>query len=341
MIPTIIGKKTDQTQSFLENGQRIPVTEIAVLENVVLQVKTQEKDFYTAVQLGTGVKKKPTKAQLGHVKKTGRKVAPLQIKEVRVNAAEGDLPNAGDVVALDEVFKPGDIVQVTGTSKGKGFAGTVKRHNFRGGPKTHGQSDRHRAPGAIGQGTTPGRVYKGKRMAGRMGTETVTVKNLTIVDVDPKEGKLFVSGLVPGHKNAWVYITRVGERKKFVPLLEVFRSSQEALATDATPVVTPDEAVVTPDETVKEPAETVEAPGEAGDDETKEVKSNAGEGELKTPDAEEKEQMREAAEENVEAEQKADAAAKGDAAEKASDDQSKIDVATQEEKKEEKKEDAS
>lgn len=216
MITTLIGQKIDQTQSFLQNGNRIPVTEISVGENVVLQVKTAEKDSYSAVQLGSGAKKKPIKASLGHAKKSGVDKAPLKVKEVR-NAPE-EL-KAGDILKVEEVFKPGDIVQVTGTSKGKGFAGVVKRHGFSGGPKTHGQSDRHRAPGSIGQGTTPGRVYKGKRMAGRMGSDTVTVKNLLVVDVDSENNKLYVSGLIPGHRNSWVVIKRTGEDKKFVPLL--------------------------------------------------------------------------------------------------------------------------
>jgi large subunit ribosomal protein L3 len=289
MIQTLIGKKTDQMQSFLENGARIPVTEIAVSENVVLQVKTAEKEAYSAVQLGVGAKKKPNKALLGHAKKAGKENAPLKIKEVSVDSS--DAPVVGDAIAVDAVFKPGDLVQVTGTSKGKGFAGVVKRHNFSGGPKTHGQSDRHRAPGSIGQGTTPGRVYKGKRMAGRMGSDTVTVKNLTVVDVDLKTGRLFVSGLVPGHKNSWLYITKIGEDKKYVPLLESEVKKAEAEA----------QAQVEP-EVVAEPVAEVEVA------DTKEVKSDAEEGELKTPDAEEKAEVSGAAEENVAEEKKEEVA---------------------------------
>src|SRR5882724_515886 len=182
MIQTLIGRKIDQTQKFLENGKRIPVTQISVADNAVLQVKTLEKDAYTAVQLGFGTKKKPTKAMSGHNKKAGFEKTSALIKEVRL--ADADAPTAGEYITVDAVFKPGDIVSVSGTSKGKGFAGVVKRHNFRGGPKTHGQSDRHRAPGSIGQTTTPGRVYRGKRMAGRMGSDTVSVENLTVVGVD-------------------------------------------------------------------------------------------------------------------------------------------------------------
>jgi large subunit ribosomal protein L3 len=220
MINTLIGQKTDQAQQFLENGKRLPVTKISFADNFVLQVKTFEKDLYQAVQLGTGVKKKPTKATLGHAKKLGIDKTPLKIKEVAYGSVSPeDAPKPGDTIAIDSVFKPGDIVQVTGTSKGKGFAGGVKRHGFAGGPKTHGQSDRHRAPGSIGQGTTPGRVYKGKRMAGRMGSDQVTVKNLQVVDVDAENNILYVSGLIPGFKSSWVYVTKTGEDKNFVPLL--------------------------------------------------------------------------------------------------------------------------
>jgi len=161
--------------------------------------------------------------EAGHAKKAGLDFAPRALKEVKIkegdqSSAEGDLPKPDEVLKIEEIFKPGDIVDVTGTSKGKGFAGVVKRHHFRGGPKTHGQSDRLRAPGSIGQTTTPGRVYKGKRMAGHMGQDKVTVKNLRIVDIDPANKKLYISGLIPGAKNSIVYITRTGEDKKFIPL---------------------------------------------------------------------------------------------------------------------------
>lgn len=220
MIQALIGKKIDQSQTFLEDGRRIPVTEVSVIDNVVMQIKTDEKDRYTAVQLGFGTKKKPVKAMSGHSKKAGVKDVPALIREVAWSGDE-ELPKSGDVITVESVFQPGDIVKVTGTSKGKGFAGGVRRYNFRGGPKTHGQSDRHRAPGSIGQGTTPGRVYKGKKMAGHMGVDTVTVRNLVIVDVDPENKKLYVLGLVPGNKKSMLVVTKTGEQKKFVRLLSV------------------------------------------------------------------------------------------------------------------------
>jgi ribosomal protein L3 len=126
------------------------------------------------------------------------------------------MPTLGDVIKASEVFKPGDVVNVTGISKGKGYAGGVKRYHFRGGPRTHGQSDRERAPGAIGSTTTPGRVYKGKRMAGKMGHEQVTVKNLKIIAVD--DNFILVKGLVPGGRNTLLMLKKTGEDKKFVPL---------------------------------------------------------------------------------------------------------------------------
>lgn len=266
MIQTLLGKKLNQTQKFLENGRRIPVTEVAVSDNVVLQAKTVEKDNYLAVQLGYGVKKSGTKPVLGHVKKAGLDKAPAFVKEVRVKDAN-DLPQAGDLISVETVFKPGDIVDVTGTSKGKGFAGVVKRHNFRGGPKTHGQSDRHRAPGSIGQTTTPGRVYRGKRMAGHMGVDTVTMSNLTVVDVDAVNKKLYILGLVPGHKDSYLLITQKGEDKKFVPLLKFVEEaevasnamgeevSEEATSNVAEPEVVEEQPEVQVSEEVKEVVE--------------------------------------------------------------------------------------
>lgn len=217
MIQVLLGKKIEQTQKFLIDGTRIPVTEVAVPDNVIVQVKTQEKDKYTAIQIGIGKKKNPTKALLGHVKKNNLTYVPYSIREVRIQATE-DMPKSGDFLKIEEVFKPGDMIDVTGISKGKGFAGVVKRHQFKGGPKTHGQSDRERAPGSIGQTTTPGRVFKGKRMAGHMGHERVTIKNLKVIDIDEIKKILYVAGLIPGVKNSIITITRSGDNKKFIPL---------------------------------------------------------------------------------------------------------------------------
>lgn len=191
MINTLLGEKIEQTQRFLTDGTRIPVTRIHVPDNAVTYIKTKDKDGYWAVQLLLGKNK----------------------REVRI---QDTLLKIGDKIAAKQVFKAGDIIDVIGVSKGKGFAGVVKRHHFKGGPRTHGQSDRERAPGSIGQTTTPGRVYKGKRMAGRMGHERVTLKNLRIVEV--LDDLLLIKGLVPGSRHTLLMVKKVGEDKKFVPL---------------------------------------------------------------------------------------------------------------------------
>lgn len=206
---SILAKKIEQGQKFLENGVRIPTTKLGVDGNVVVALKTQDRDQYLAVQLGF---EKRSKAP-----KTKSTKSPFRfLREVRMADGTTDLPKVGDTLSASLIFKPGDIVNVTGISKGKGYAGGVKRHHFKGGPRTHGQSDRERAPGAIGTSTTPGRVYKGKRMAGRMGHEQVTVKNLLVEFVDDKY--ILVKGLVPGGRNNLLMVKKVGESKNFAPL---------------------------------------------------------------------------------------------------------------------------
>ncbi len=239
MLQTIVGKKLDQTQAFLENGKRIPMSLISVSSNVVTQLKTPEKDKYSAVQLGFGDKRKVNKSVLGHIKKAGIEKSPRFFREVRVeNTADFEL---GKEINVTEVFEAGDVIHVTGTSKGKGYAGVVKRHHFRGGPRTHGQSDRERAPGSSGQTTTPGRVYKGKRMSGRMGHETVTIQNLIVLDM--KDGVLYVKGLIPGIKGALVVISKAKDnkvskalKKNFVPLFKIVEEVPEAEVGEAAPV---------------------------------------------------------------------------------------------------------
>ncbi len=214
-LNTVLGIKSYQTQGFKKDGKRIPLTAVLTSGNVIAQIKTDEKEGYNAVQLGIGAWKKPTKSELGISKKMGLKTSPRFFREAKLTD-KSDL-EAGTEVNVAEVFEPGDIVDVVGVSKGKGFAGGVKRHGFRGGPRTHGQSDRERAPGSIGQTTTPGRVYKGKRMAGRMGHEQVTVKNLEIVEIK-EDGTLLIMGLVPGPVNNFLIIKKAGKNKNFVPL---------------------------------------------------------------------------------------------------------------------------
>ncbi len=212
MLNALIGQKLGQTQVFDEAGHRLPVTDI-VTGPLVVQMKTIDKDGYFALQLGWGVRKtkNTNKALLGHLKKTGKgNMLPRFLREVRIDAQDERVKNLqiGDKILPDQVFQVGDKVKVTGISKAKGFAGVVKRHGMRGGPRTHGQSDRERAPGSIGQTTTPGRVYKGKRMAGRMGGVTKTIKGLKIFAIDNQKQIIRVTGLIPGSSNSPVLIEK-------------------------------------------------------------------------------------------------------------------------------------
>ncbi|MBI2611319.1 50S ribosomal protein L3 [Candidatus Gottesmanbacteria bacterium] len=207
MIQAILGQKITQDQSFTEAGLRIPVTHIIAGPCPVVSTKTADRDGYDALILGFGQKKpsRITKQLLGIAKKAGLdKNPPRFLREVTAS----DL-KVGDIVKVGDVFTIGDKIQVTGVSKGKGFQGVVKRHHFKGGPRTHGQSDRERAPGSIGQTTTPGRVYKGKRMAGRMGNKRTTVKNLKVISIDPEKNLLTIKGLVPGGRNSLLIIQKM------------------------------------------------------------------------------------------------------------------------------------
>jgi len=200
----ILGKKLGMTRIFKENGEVVPVTVIQAGPCFVTQIKTEDKDGYRAIQLGfEEVKPKSlTRPELMHLRKNN--LPPLRyLKEIRVDNPEEY--EVGQKITVS-IFEVGEKVDVTGWSKGRGFAGVVKRWGFRGGPRTHGQSDRVRAPGSIGAGTDPGRVIKGLRMAGRMGNERVTVQNLEVVYVDPQRNLLAVKGAVPGARNSLVII---------------------------------------------------------------------------------------------------------------------------------------
>jgi large subunit ribosomal protein L3 len=202
MINGIIGKKLGMTQVYGPGGKAEPVTVLEVGPCTVTQVKTVESDGYTAAQLGFGTAKKLSKAEKGHTKDNG---AFRHLREFRLDDASG--VEVG--VKVDaSLFTDGELIDVTGISKGHGFAGVVKRHGFHGGPKTHGQSDRHRAPGSIGSTTTPGRVYKGTRMAGHMGNEQVTVRCLKVVKTDLEKNLLLVRGAVPGGRNGLILIKK-------------------------------------------------------------------------------------------------------------------------------------
>ena len=196
MIVGILGRKLGMTQVFEEGGIATGVTVIEAGPCIVTQVKTEETDGYYGVQLGWGEAEdnRLTQPERGHLRK---KKLPLVRHLGEVPVAEGDAPKLGDRIDVS-MFASGDIIDVIGVSKGKGFAGVMKRHNFKGGPRTHGQSDRARAPGSIGPGSTPGRVFKGTKMAGRMGNDRVSVQNLRVVSVDAERNLLMVKGAVPG-----------------------------------------------------------------------------------------------------------------------------------------------
>jgi large subunit ribosomal protein L3 len=194
----VVGRKAGMTRVFTEAGESVPVTVIEVEPNRVTQIRSVETDGYRAVQVTTGARRarRVTKPQAGHYGKAGTEPG-RGLWEFRLDEGEGDELNPGDALTL-ETFAEGGTVDVTATSKGKGFQGAVKRWNFRTQDATHGNSLSHRAPGSIGQCQTPGRVFKGKKMAGQLGNERVTVQNLELVRVDAERGLLLVKGAVPG-----------------------------------------------------------------------------------------------------------------------------------------------
>jgi len=190
VMDTIYGFKIGQSQAFDKDGRRVPVTVVKIDDTVI-----------NKHQVAVGTKKNIKSPILGMVKN-------LNLKPLFIRKLESENLEPGKKLDISEIFKAGDLVKVTGISKGKGFAGVVKRHGFKGGPKTHGQSNRQRHPGSIGQTTTPGRVYKGKRMAGHMGNAQATVTGLTVFAIKPEENLLEINGLVPGGKGGLVKITR-------------------------------------------------------------------------------------------------------------------------------------
>jgi large subunit ribosomal protein L3 len=208
MIQGLIGRKLGMTQMFDESGVVHPVTVIECGPNVITQVKSTDSDGYEAVQLGFGIDKRLTKPEQGHRKSSGYMSRTLR----EVKADDVSEYEVGQVLKAD-TFNTGELVDITGTSKGRGFQGGVKRHGFAGGSKTHGQSDRWRAPGSIGSSATPGRVFKGLKMAGHMGVDKVTVQNLKVLRVDVDRNILLVQGSVPGPNNGTVMIRRAVKAK--------------------------------------------------------------------------------------------------------------------------------
>jgi len=199
----LIGRKVGMTQIFQADGTMIPVSVVAVEPNTVTRVRTSERDGYAAVQLGIEESSKLTKPKLGQLKNLPKLSV---LREFRLDETGTEAYTVGQKLDVG-LFAAGDIVDVTGVSKGKGFAGHIKRHHFKRGPKTHG-SDQHRAPGSIGPGTTPGRVYKGMRMAGHLGDERATVKKLRVVRADAERNLLLVKGSVPGSLHALILVEK-------------------------------------------------------------------------------------------------------------------------------------
>ena len=202
MIQGIIGRKLGMSSMFRDNGKLEAVTAIEAGPCAVTQVKTTTEEGYSAVQLGFGQAKRLNSPQTGHLKGLGQF---RYLREFKVD--DGEAVRVGERIDAS-LFEVGDLVDITGVSKGKGFAGVVKRYHFAGGPKTHGQSDRHRAPGSIGATTSPGRVFKGQRMAGHMGSNRVTVRHLEVSAADPAHNLLLVKGAVPGAKNGLLIIRK-------------------------------------------------------------------------------------------------------------------------------------
>jgi large subunit ribosomal protein L3 len=198
----LIGRKVGMTQVFQDDGTMVAVSVLAIEPNTVTRLRTPERDGYSAIQVGTEVAKKLTKPEAGQLKDLPK---VSTIREFRVD----DLGayEVGQTLSIGDLFAEGDHVDVTGVSKGKGFAGHIKRHNFARGPKTHG-SDHHREPGSIGPGTTPGRVYRGLKMAGHMGDERVTIKKVRVVRTDPDRNLLLVKGTLPGARGSLILVKK-------------------------------------------------------------------------------------------------------------------------------------
>jgi large subunit ribosomal protein L3 len=202
----LIGRKVGMTQVFQDDGTMVAVSVLAIEPNTVTRLRTTERDGYTAVQLGAESAKKLSKPEAGQLKALPKAAQTLAtLREFRVDSVDGY--EVGQTVSIEDLFSAGDHVDVSGVSKGKGFAGHIKRHNFRRGPKTHG-SDHHREPGSIGPGTTPGRVYRGLKMAGHMGDERVTIKKVRVVRTDTDRNLLLVKGSLPGARGSLILVKK-------------------------------------------------------------------------------------------------------------------------------------
>lgn len=269
MLDAIFATKLGMTQAWSKKGKRLAVTKCKVEPNAIVGVtetsvtdkstRTWNKKPQTVVEVGYGAKKLKNmdKPLRNRMQKSGFSFGVKQIQGVRYDGAEESPIKVGDSVSLEQVLEVGDLVKVQGTSKGRGFAGAIKRHGFHGGPRTHGQSDRERAVGSIGAGTTPGRVWKGKKMPGHYGDDTRTVYGLTVLHIDPETQEVWLSGPVPGFNSSSVRIEKVGKKKPVELDLELMGLKKE------------EKVAETPKEEVKAEA-PVEEPVEAPKSEAKE-----------------------------------------------------------------------
>ena len=224
MITKLLAQKLRMEQKYDQNGFLVPLTVLKAPCGVVFQIKNNKTDGYSAVQVGVGEKKNIGKSLLGKVKKVGAKNNPTFFYECSIEEKELGEYKLGQEIKPDLVLQPGDIINVQGTSKGRGFSGVIKRWGFHSQPKTHGQSDRERAPGSIGA-QTPGRVFKGKKMPGHFGNRKITVKNLPVYKIDNDSQEIWIKGSVPGSIKSWVLLVKVSSKNKKVTLLN--DSSQE------------------------------------------------------------------------------------------------------------------
>lgn len=263
MINTLFGIKKEMTSTYDTRGRRVGATVLKISPNFITQIKSEEnKDGYNAIQLGVSEKKNVKKPQIGHLKKTSIEQKVRFFREVRSKKSDTENLKPGEQIQVSQVFSKGDAVKVSAISKGKGFQGGVRRHGFKGGMRTHGQSDRLRAPGSISSGTTPGRVRKGKRMAGHMGMDQVSVKNLEVIKVDKKENLLIIKGAVPGPVGGLIKIIKLGRIKGYTPPPE--EKEEEEVIESA------EQNASEPEKTEEQPqAASVEAP------KNEEVKENA------------------------------------------------------------------
>lgn len=250
----ILAEKKEMTQKFAADGRVIPVTRVVAGPCTVVQVKNVETDGYLSVQLGFGLKRKISNPLKGHLKNLGNF---RYLREFRIDNKEAEILKVGTKVSVDN-FAAGDIIQVTGTSKGKGFQGVVKRHGFHGSPKTHGHKDQLRMPGSIGS-TGPQHVFKGTRMGGRMGGDQVTVHNLEVVEVNNETGEIFIKGAIPGGSNNLLMIAGEGDINIMTEVEAVLTPAVE-VKVETTEV--PTEEVKSDAEAIKTPVEAVEAVSE-------------------------------------------------------------------------------